>query len=138
MAKKLTNADRKMYQAFMVQFHCCMACGWNPARPIWRDWMIGRLENAHVVGGAGRRHDRRAIVRLCAGCHRLSHGDRILVRGIVLPVLSLENLLWLKQENDPANYDVEFLQSLRIRHAEKLTPAPLPRWFLEERSRCNR
>ncbi len=138
MAKKPTNADRKMYQAFMLEFYRCMACGWNPEAPLYREWMFGRLENAHIVGGPGRRHDRRAIVRLCAGCHRLSHGDRIVVRGLVLPTLSLENLLWLKREHDPENYDAEYLQSLRIRSGEKLVPAPLPEWFHKERSRCNR
>lgn len=126
MAKAPTSAERKMYAEFIDRFRFCWACGWSGG---FRAWMVPRLENAHIVGGAGRRHDRRAIARLCAGCHRLSHGDRIVVDGIVLPTLSLQNLLWLKQAYDPEWYDVPYLQSLRIKRAEALVPEELPEWF---------
>lgn len=120
MAGKLTAVDKKMYELFMSQFPFCMACGWKPGMysKRWR-----KLENAHIVGGAGRRHDRRAIVRLCMVCHQLNHGASIVAEGWevevagkrTLPTLSRENLLWLKQHYDIAFLDVEYLESLSVK-----------------------
>ena len=92
--------------------------------------MIGRLEMSHIVGGSGRRHDRRAIVRQCSGCHRLFHGDRVRIGGSLMPTLTKSNLLWAKQKFDPDYYDVEYLNSLSIaRLAEPKEPAE---WFMSE------
>jgi hypothetical protein len=123
---RLTDSELQMYEDFMLKFRVCWACRWN-GKP-WRDWMVNTLQNAHIVGGAARRADRRCIARLCAGCHRLSHGDVIKVDGVRLPNLTLGNLLWLKRKHDPEYYDLDFLCELKM--VKFLAdPEELPEWF---------
>lgn len=124
--KRLTPSQRAMYEQFNRDFNFCWACGWHGS---FRGWMLPKLDNAHLIGGSGRKADRRCIARLCMGCHRLNHGDRIVVNGHALPTLNLQNLLWLKAHFDPDHYDPEYLMSLRIKRAEPLIPEPLPDWF---------
>ena len=92
-------------------------------------WMVNKTDISHIIGASGRRADRRDIVAQCSGCHRLFHGDRIILGGHALPTLNLQNLLWLKAHFDPDFYDPQYLMSLRIKRAEPLTPEPLPEWF---------
>ena len=120
-----------MYGDFASAFRKCWACGW---RQGWRSWCLSNLEIAHIVGGAGRRHDRRAIVRLCNGCHLLNHGARIVVAGVRLPTLDLGHLVWLKREWDQEHLDIPYLMSLRVKRAEVIEPVELPEWFLVQRS----
>lgn len=60
----------------------------------------------HLQGGAGRKHDRRNLLRLCHWCHEGLHfgGKDDLTKGMCLTA---------KREVDDANYDPEFLASLR-------------------------
>ena len=104
---------------------------------MWRDWHLPRLEIAHIVGGSGRVADRRAINRLCAGCHMLNHGHSVRLNGALLPVLTLEHMLWLKERNDPENYDLEFIKSLRIKSHEPIQPMILPGWFIVQQQIVN-
>jgi hypothetical protein len=109
--KRLTQQQREMYRPFKRDFPYCMACGiqngWR-GRFSYPRW----LENAHIIGGAGRRADRRGIVRLCKMCHDLSHGERIRHNGELLPRLTLGNILWLKLARDRAHFDPDYLGSL--------------------------
>lgn len=136
---RLTASDREMYEAFCRRFTFCWACGWR-----WQeccDNIRYRLECAHIVGGPGRRHDRRAIVRLCTGCHLLAHGARVKFYGEYAPMLTIWNLTQLKQQFDPANYDPPYIQSLRTARAEPISTEPLPDWFdreFEKRHRAPR
>ena len=130
MAKPANKSERAMYADFAEAFPKCWACGWQSG---FRDWCLPRLEIAHIVGGPGRRHDRRALSRLCEGCHRLAHGARIVLAGVTVPTLDIRNLVGLKLEFDPEHYDVPYLMSLRVKRAEQLEPQELPGWFLEQR-----
>lgn len=60
----------------------------------------------HLQGGAGRKHDRRNLLRLCQWCHDGLHagGKHDITKGMCLTA---------KREVDDANYDPAFLASLR-------------------------
>jgi len=109
--KTMPPEEKAMYAKFMLDFPFCMACGWVKY-PFTEFGFILKLENAHIVGGPGRRHDRRAIVRLCNRCHRLSHGDRIVWCGEQIPVMTQGNLVYLKSVCDKEWYDKEYLDSI--------------------------
>ena len=118
--------EKAMYQKFMEDFPFCMACGWVKY-PLTEFGFILRLENAHIVGGPGRRHDRRAVVRLCNRCHRLAHGDRIVVDKEPLPTMNQGNLVFLKSAWDFDNLDVEYLDSISIGRCQEASS--VPDWF---------
>lgn len=127
----LSRESREMYEEFMAEWPCCMMCGWGDGRRReFRYWMIPRLDNAHIIGGSGRRHDRRCIVRLCAGCHRLSHGDKIKVDGRALPNFGLGEMLWLKRERDVDYFDLEYLAGLKIGALPDIVEPHT--WFIEQ------
>ena len=133
MARKLSDSERAMFEAFMAEHSSCWACGWEPGRvrPISRDnWAAPfKLENHHIVGGSGRKHLRDNLARLCSLCHRLHHGDRIRVDGSLLPQLTLANVLWLKARRDWTNFDVGVLDGLAIGvMPEEEKPDP---WFVD-------
>ena len=132
MAKTPNSVERKMYAAFAESFQRCWACGWQAG---YREWCLPRLENAHIVGGPGRRHDRRALVRLCEGCHRLAHGFRVVLGGTAVPTLGIRQMVWLKQEFDPEFLDVAYLMGLRVKRGESIEPEELPVWFLAQRAK---
>ena len=126
----LSDDEHAMYADFMHEHQRCWACGYSPF--VWpqRQWMRPELHNAHIFGGPNRRHDRRCLVRLCEGCHRLHHRARIVVDGEPLPFLTLQNVLWLKKHRDGKHYDRRYLSELWAK--------PLPRiaipaaWFRVE------
>lgn len=80
--------------------------GW--ISPVWI------VERAHIVNNP-RREDRRAVVLLCTGCHKISHG--VIPTSQVAAVMdgdritqpSLSNLLYLKKVFDLKYYDRKFL-----------------------------
>lgn len=130
MALALTADERQMYTEFMSDFPQCVACGWSGG---YRDWMLPRLENAHIRGGHARTHDRRNILRLCNGCHRLAHGERIVVFGSALPELSTANMLWLKAAYDPGHYDWDYLHEIRPIPADEQSIKKPASWFFDVR-----
>jgi hypothetical protein len=69
-------------------------------------WSRDGLHIHHLQQGAGRVHDRRALLRLCHWCHEGLHfgGKNNLTKGMCLTA---------KRECDDANYDPSFLASLR-------------------------
>lgn len=135
---RLTERQRAMYATFMLEHQRCFACwhGGGFSRE-YDGWPRG-LDNAHIVGGPGRRHERWAIVRLCKLCHALSHGDRIAAAawdvGLrYLPRLTQGNLIALKLEMDPSGVDMEALQSVSF----KILPTAEPphAWFAGQRAK---
>jgi hypothetical protein len=82
---------------FADQFPFCAVC-WNRAS----------LHIHHLVGGPGRRHDRRNLLRLCMWCHEGLHsgGQNDITKGMCLSA---------KREVDDEHYDPTFLASLRMR-----------------------
>lgn len=121
----LTKTQKEMYERFMDEFPFCFSCGWSGGGTLWG---FPKIDNAHIIGGAGRKHDRRDIIRLCHFCHRVSHGDTIKIDGKKAPQISLENMLWLKFKIDAEHYDREYLREIRMQY---LPPAAKPNKFYE-------
>lgn len=117
MAKRATNEEREMYEEFAQQCQSCWFCTTRHERQL-----VNELHIAHIIGGPGRSHDRRNIIRLCRDCHRAQHGERWPGSP---PQLSLANMLWLKKTFDPIYYDRKYLQSRRIQR-NHLPPARRP------------
>lgn len=111
----------------------CWACGRNERqRPHWWNGGVFCIERAHIIGGPGRKHQDsiRGCVLLCTTCHQLQHGATIRFLGEILPNLSKGNLVWLKRERDPANFDIEALNDWAIGVAPD--PEPLDAWFADQ------
>lgn len=88
-------------------------------------WSRSSLHIHHLVGGAGRKHDRRNLLRLCMWCHDGLHcgGQNNLTKGMCLTA---------KREVDDRYYDPAFLASLRHRRHLGYDPEPYPErvlWF---------
>jgi hypothetical protein len=83
---------------FAKEFPFCAVC-WNRS---------DEMHIHHMQQGAGRSHDRRNLLRLCRWCHDGLHfgGKHDLKKGMCLTA---------KREVDDANYDPEFLASLRLK-----------------------
>lgn len=137
MARSATEDQKRMYAEFAAEFPQCMLCGWGMDRPwrTFRKWMIPAVDNAHIIGGSGRSHDRRNIVRLCRGCHSLHHHHRIMVDGKYLPFVDLEHLLWIKRAYDPEFYDLQYLIERRGRVDMDERPRRPPDGLLSLRTR---
>lgn len=88
--------DRQELSAFAGRQTYCSVC-WNR-----RD----ALHIHHLQQGAGRKHDKRNLLRLCFWCHESLHfgGKFNLHKG---------HCLTAKREVDDANYDPAYLASLR-------------------------
>jgi len=91
---------------FIASVSSCWWCGLRFKPPGWfAPWLI---ERAHIVSSP-RRKDRRVAALLCSRCHKVSHGERILIPGSVVLKPSVEHLLWLKRVNDPEFYDRDYM-----------------------------
>ena len=84
-------------------------------------WLI---ERAHIVNNP-RREDARAIVLLCSACHRVQHGEQLVVPGSEFLFPTLSNMLWLKRHHDPRRYDRQFLQWNTIRRLPRARRPPV-------------
>jgi hypothetical protein len=122
----LNNEDRALLQEFGALFRSCAVCWW-PESDGRR-----RLEIHHLQQGAGRKHDRRNLLSLCANCHSVFHSGPK-VTG--LPDINKGTLLTAKQESDSEYYDPEYLASLRHKKHLGYEPTPIPDFYLQERQR---
>lgn len=107
-----------LLQEFAELFGCCAVCGSD------RD-----LHIHHLVGGAGRKHERYNLCRLCADCHNRVHsvsGPNGLTHGAVLNA---------KRLVDDAFYSPRAMAALRHRHGLSYGLEPLPDWALARRRR---
>ena len=130
MPKRLTKTESDMYLTFRETFPFCWACRVEHLPNVyyhgsWRH-LTQELDAAHIVGGSGRTADRRNITRLCRIHHGAQHGTLFrATRSTPLPrVLTLGNMCWLKQRFDTEFFDLEYIQSLRIKHAEVIELEP--------------
>ena len=89
----------------------------------------GWLHIHHIVGGAGRKHLVQNLVVLCERCHRALHD------GGAPFVVTKSHVLTAKREQDPENYDPQFLATLRHRCHLGYDPAPLPPEIVRARNR---
>jgi len=117
---------RLVLQEFADLFRSCAVCWW-PESDGRR-----KLDIHHLVQGAGRKHDRRCLIRLCENCHTVLHSGSK-VTG--LPDLNRGILLACKRECDPDYYDPKYLASLKMRQHLGYEPEPLPQWYQEQRDR---
>ena len=109
---------REELSAFAEQMQFCAAC-WSRTEA---------LHIHHLQQGAGRVHDRRALLRLCVWCHDGLHfGGR--------NNLTKAQCLTAKRECDDGNYDPEFLASLRRKRHLGYGPDGFPPYVLEWRRR---
>ncbi len=138
MPKPLTKIERAMFQAFTADYPFCWACG-IPANPTWVEAIHAtidyprNLERAHIIGGAGRVHDRRNLAMLCKLCHGAAHHERIRIgdgvtsgTAVYLPNLYLEHLLWLQFRLE-GRVDRRFLRPLRGQALPNISQ--VPHWF---------
>ena len=114
-------ADRRLFDELAILWPRCAVC-W--ATHCWRG-----LHFHHIVGGAGRKHDRRNLVRLCGDCHDCRHdgppaGVPPLTRGMVLSS---------KLEVDPDFYDPVWLAGLVRRKWLGYDPEPIDPWYIDKR-----
>lgn len=121
MAKRANDEQKRMYGEFAAMFWYCWNCAATPNRYGQR-MARPASDIAHIIGGPGRSHDRRNIIRLCRDCHRAQHGERWPGSP---KQLTLANMLWLKKLYDEKFYDRKYLQSQRIRSGH-LPPARRP------------
>ena len=101
------------YSEFAQECNYCFACKVQPLPIEFERGMFRRLEIAHLIGGAARIADRRAVNRLCKAHHMLQEGETLRYNGKPLPKLTLANMLYLKQRFDKDFYCVEFIRELR-------------------------
>lgn len=121
---KLTQADKVMYEQFMAEFDCCWSCLWPKIKGL-SEWG-NRLENAHIIGGPCRKHDRRVIVRLCSICHQVSHGANIRnkITNEYLPKFGKAEMLWLKKKWDSEYFDLDYCNKIAISRMPELKEMP--------------
>lgn len=87
--------SREVLSQFADEYQFCAVC-----------WGREGLQIHHLQQGAGRVHDRRALLRLCHWCHEGLHfgGKSDITKGMCLTA---------KREVDDENYDPAFLAALR-------------------------
>jgi hypothetical protein len=122
----MNKADRLVLQEFASLFRSCAVCWW-PESDGRR-----KLDIHHLVQGAGRKHDRRNLLRLCENCHTVFHSGSK-VTG--LPDVNRGILLACKHECDPEYYDPEYLASLKRKKHLGYEPEPLTKPYIEQRDR---
>lgn len=121
---RLTKADRLLFQSFAAEFRSCAICWWPESD------MRRRMEIHHLVGGAGRKHDRRNLLSTCSRCHGVLHDGRL--EGNY-PDLTKGMFLTAKQEADPDHFDPVFLASLKHKKWLGYDPEPIDPYYLAER-----
>lgn len=102
-------------QEFADEFPFCFLC-----------WSRSRLHIHHMVQGAGRKHERFNLARLCERCHRALHD------GGSLPVTK-GMLLTVKRECDPEHYNPKAMAGLQHKVGLAYDPECLPEEILVER-----
>lgn len=121
--KRQSSHDRAVLSDFADLYQFCSVC-------LDRGWSCHNLLHIHhLVGGAGRKHDRRNLLRLCERCHGALHdGGR--EYG-----LTKAHCLTAKRLVDDGFYDPEFLASLKHKRHLGYDPEPFPFTVLEFRKR---
>lgn len=123
--------ERMIYE---VERDWCWACGRGHEekhRPRgWAGpWLI---ERAHIIR-AMRIRSRFLVVLLCTICHKVQHGERLIIDGKrwPLPKLEISHLLWLKLHRDPAFYRREYILRVSKRKYLPMASRP-PKAYLDE------
>lgn len=119
----MTAAERRLFDELSILWVRCAVCH---ARQCWRG-----MHFHHIVPGAGRKHDRRNLLRLCGDCHDTLHQGP----PANVPDLTRGMILTAKQEVDPEHYDLAWLAGLAHKKWLGYDPEPLADWYIEQRRR---
>jgi hypothetical protein len=114
----MTTDSKGVLDEFAKDFPFCFVC-----------WSRAELQIHHMAQGAGRKHVRLNLVRLCATCHERLHfisGEKGLSKGQVL----LSKLI-----HDEEHYDPPGVAALSNKVGLRYGLEPLPDWALVRRSR---
>jgi hypothetical protein len=101
----------------------CFWCGrgleHKPSGWYGAPWLV---ERAHIVAFP-RVEDRRAVILLCSWCHKVQHGEQLVLPGMAQMKLvpTVANMLWLKLNFDPDYYDLEWLRDHSISRLPRAT-----------------
>ena len=141
MARRLTDEEREMFDAFVCENSFCWACGIYPGDFKDMEWARKQvdyprwLERHHIVKQC-RVHARWNLCNLCKLCHDLAEMHTVRLELEPLPYLKLENVLWLKVMFDRDNYDAEAMQKYSIRRIPQ--PEAPDAWFMKQLSNRRR
>ena len=124
----MNKKQKEEMREWAQNFDKCAVCHW-PVSDFRR-----RMEVHHLIGGGNRAksHHPKAYLALCSRCHGVYHSGQIVAH---VPDIDMGILLEAKREADPENYDPEFLASLRNKKHLGHDPKPIPKYFIEERTR---
>ena len=108
--RKVKSAEERERERLYAEFREINSICWNchrtkPPRGWSGPWIPN--ERAHITkDGLGKRlEDVRLVCSLCTWCHRLN------TEGLI----TVAEMIRLKREHDPDNYDPEFLQKHSVR-----------------------
>lgn len=114
----MQDIDEDSFKNFLLEtalpwcWWCGRTAGDRPAGWGAPAWLI---ERAHIVNNP-RVKDRRVCVLLCSLCHKVQHGEQLVLLGmqsLVAPTLA--ELLWLKSQRDKKYYNRTYMQRFSIR-----------------------
>lgn len=114
----MMSDSKGVLDEFSKTFQFCFVC-----------WSRQDLQIHHMAQGAGRKHVRLNLVRLCASCHERLHfipGEKGLSKGQIL----LSKLL-----HDEEHFDPSGVASLQHKVGLRYGCEPLPTWALVRRGR---
>lgn len=132
----IRNDDEKaVLEDFAYAFSFCWACGTaiGMQRP-WNGGILAAMEIHHIVK-PGRKHERWNLARLCKVCHNAAENMRVRVKErwesselVLVPQLTMANVLWLKKVFDAENYDRPAMRRQLMKHWMPNAIKP-PSWF---------
>jgi len=120
----------------LAHFDRCWACHKPAAKAVYE--CLGGLHVHHMIFRSRARCDRSwNLSILCNECHESAHGGAwVTINGVRRPGLDLAHVLWLKQHEDPDDWQPELLVRLnRGRQGSRRLPNPAepPDWYMEKR-----
>jgi len=134
--KKNTKQEKLILSTFASMHRHCWLCGISEGQRQCGSSYAGlmdyrRLEIHHICK-LGRKHEGWNLSRLCKQCHMLVEGHSLRDgSGELLPVVSNENVFWLKQFCDASVYDWEQIVQNWRAGVPNLPEKP-DAWFAEQ------
>lgn len=111
-------ADR-FYREWSLTHDYCQCCG-RPERPT--DWPQA---STHHIVKPGRSHEACNLLRLCHRCHLCAEGHFVTgPSGYPYPLLRQDRCLWLKEADEPDDYDLKRLIELQGWNLPDLVEVP--------------
>ncbi len=105
--------DARGYALWNLRQRHCAACGIPKAVA---DSRYGFALTTHHIVKSGRSDEPGNLLRLCWRCHQCAENQPQLTAGIVYPILTLANCLWLKRLRNPGEFDIARVRVLLHRN----------------------